>query len=263
MSIADKLALLADTKEALRVKLGLGVDVPFSEYANHAYALFSPISLFADGKQGVWYDPSDKSTLFQDVAGTIPVTKDGDPVGKMLDKSGNGNHAIQSISSSRPIYRKDTFNSYLFFDGTDDFMKSTYASAVTSPSTLALGIDVKSLPSAKVFVTGFSDGRHQISNTSAGLLGAYGGTGSILSDATKLGMNILVSHLNGTFSDLVDNNKVKKGSLSSNSIKGMTIGALWDGSFNVNADFYGIIQVEGLADTTDLQKYLRAKMGVI
>ena len=48
---------------------------------------FNPLSLFAGGKQGVWYDPSDKSTLFQDVAGTVPVTKDGDPVGLMLDKS--------------------------------------------------------------------------------------------------------------------------------------------------------------------------------
>lgn len=44
-------------------------------------------ALFSDGKQGVWYDPSDKSTLFQDVAGTVPVTKDGDPVGLILDKS--------------------------------------------------------------------------------------------------------------------------------------------------------------------------------
>lgn len=48
---------------------------------------FSPLELFAGGKQGVWYDPSDLSTLFQDAAGTTPVTKDGDPVGLMLDKS--------------------------------------------------------------------------------------------------------------------------------------------------------------------------------
>lgn len=35
----------------------------------------------------IWYDPSDWSTLFQDSAGTIPVTAVGDPVGLMLDKS--------------------------------------------------------------------------------------------------------------------------------------------------------------------------------
>ena len=44
-------------------------------------------SLFANGEQGVWYDPSDLSTLFQDSAGTTPVTAVGQPVGLMLDKS--------------------------------------------------------------------------------------------------------------------------------------------------------------------------------
>jgi len=48
---------------------------------------FSPRALFAAGAQGVWYDPSDFSTLFQDSAGTTPVTAVGQPVGLMLDKS--------------------------------------------------------------------------------------------------------------------------------------------------------------------------------
>lgn len=43
--------------------------------------------LFAAGEQGVWYDPSDLSTLFQDSAGTVPVTAVEQPVGLMLDKS--------------------------------------------------------------------------------------------------------------------------------------------------------------------------------
>ena len=48
---------------------------------------FSPLSLFASGEQGVWFDPSDLSTMFQDSAGTTPVTVDGQPVGLILDKS--------------------------------------------------------------------------------------------------------------------------------------------------------------------------------
>jgi len=48
---------------------------------------FSPIDLFASNEPGVWYDPSDITTLFQDVAGTIPVTSPGEVVGLMLDKS--------------------------------------------------------------------------------------------------------------------------------------------------------------------------------
>ena len=48
---------------------------------------FSPATLFAAGEQGGWYDPSDISTMFQDSAGTTPVTATGQTVGLMLDKS--------------------------------------------------------------------------------------------------------------------------------------------------------------------------------
>lgn len=60
-------------------------------------------SLFRSGEQGVWYDPSDLSTLYQDSAGTTPVTAVEQPVGLMLDNSGRGNHAYQSTSASRPV----------------------------------------------------------------------------------------------------------------------------------------------------------------
>ena len=48
---------------------------------------FSPAVLFALGEPGVWFDPSDVATLFQDPAGTTPVTTPGQTVGLMLDKS--------------------------------------------------------------------------------------------------------------------------------------------------------------------------------
>jgi len=64
----------------------------------------SPASLFAAAEPGAWYDPSDLTTLFQDSAGTTPVTAPNQTVGKMLDKSGRGNHATQATSTQRPIY---------------------------------------------------------------------------------------------------------------------------------------------------------------
>jgi hypothetical protein len=70
--------------------------------ANAAQSFF-PGSLFANSEQGVWYDPSDMSTLFQDSAGTTPVTAVEQPVGLILDKSGRGNHASQSTSTARPV----------------------------------------------------------------------------------------------------------------------------------------------------------------
>lgn len=44
-------------------------------------------ALFANNEQGVFYDPSDLTAMFQDRAGTTPVTADGQPVGLILDKS--------------------------------------------------------------------------------------------------------------------------------------------------------------------------------
>jgi len=84
---------------------------------------FSPVDLFANSEQGAYYSPGDLSTLFQDAAGTTPVTADGDPVGLAVDKSGNEVNAAQSISASRPVYNVDP--SRLSLDKVDDALVIT------------------------------------------------------------------------------------------------------------------------------------------
>ena len=78
--------------------------------------------LFANNEQGFAFDFNDLSTMYQDSAGTIPVTGVGQPVGKVLDKSGRGNHATQSTSAKRPILQQNVATGayYLAFDGVDD-----------------------------------------------------------------------------------------------------------------------------------------------
>ena len=74
---------------------------------------------------GAWFDPSDLSTMFQDAAGTTPVTAAGQPVGLILDKSGNGYHASQSTSTARPLFQVDgSGHCYLAFDGVDDYLNT-------------------------------------------------------------------------------------------------------------------------------------------
>jgi hypothetical protein len=70
---------------------------------------FSPAALFAAGEQGGWWDCSDFSTLFQDSAGTTPVTAVEQPVGLMLDKSKN---AIGTNGAKRVnlLTRTEEFN---------------------------------------------------------------------------------------------------------------------------------------------------------
>ena len=83
-------------------------------------------SIFSVGGQGFAYDPNDISTMFQDAAGTIPVTAAGQPVGLILDKSGRNNHAYQTTSASRPILQRNATTGayYLAFDGADDFLQT-------------------------------------------------------------------------------------------------------------------------------------------
>jgi hypothetical protein len=104
--------------------------------------------LFNAGIQGAWYDPSDLSTLFQDSAGTTPVTASGQPVGKMLDKSGNGNHASQSTSAKRPTYTAGGGLHWLAFDGADDAMAVADVSGMRqSVMTFFIGVDSLSVSS--------------------------------------------------------------------------------------------------------------------
>ena len=109
---------------------------------------WSPLSLFASGEQGVWYDPSDFSTMFQDSAGTTPVTAVGQPVGKILDKSGRGNHASQSTAAARPVLQQDGNGKYyLAFDGVDDFL-STGSINFTATDKMTVVAGVRKLSDA-------------------------------------------------------------------------------------------------------------------
>jgi hypothetical protein len=72
-----------------------------------------------------WYDADDLSTLFQDAAGTVPVTTDGDPVGLWQDKSGNSRHFSQSTAGQRPTWHTSGGFSWVEMDGTDDWLVGT------------------------------------------------------------------------------------------------------------------------------------------
>ena len=82
--------------------------------------------LFGNGEQGAMYIPQPQlhgqQVLYQDAAGTVPVTADGDPVGRNDDVSGNGNFATQSVSANRPLYQTDGGLHWLAFDRAGDHL---------------------------------------------------------------------------------------------------------------------------------------------
>lgn len=84
---------------------------------------FNPASLFAAGELGLWWDPSDLTTVFEDAAGTIPASVNG-VVGRINDKSGRGMHGTQNTTSSKPVLRLSGGFYYLEFDGIDDWLET-------------------------------------------------------------------------------------------------------------------------------------------
>lgn len=95
-------------KTPLSTVIGGAFWTPGATVINGAKLSFEIVmkKLFANGEQGFWYDPNDMGTMFQDAAGTVPVTAAGQAVGLIRDKSGRNNHARQTTSAARPILQQ-------------------------------------------------------------------------------------------------------------------------------------------------------------
>jgi hypothetical protein len=81
----------------------------FGSEDTNAVALTIGVSianLFGPNDRGLAWDLDNIASLWQNSAGTTPVTAYGDPVGKVDDASGKGNHLIQATSSRRPTYAR-------------------------------------------------------------------------------------------------------------------------------------------------------------
>ena len=116
---------------------------------------FNPSSsLFAAGEKGAWFDAGDLSTMFQDIAGTTPVTTVGQPVGKWLDKSGNGKHAVASANDgTRPTYQIDNEgnpNVTFVRSATSQLIAPAIDFTGTNKMTVCIGLNVLESGSAGV-----------------------------------------------------------------------------------------------------------------
>lgn len=145
----------------------LNQSYPVGGYA--ATVAFSPLSLFAAGEQGVWYDPSDLTTMFEDSAGTTPVHAPGNgtadsPVGKILDKSGRGNHATQSTSTARPTLSAR----YNLLTATDTLSTQSVTTVATTYTLTFSGGGTITLSGTKTGV--YTSGTSTLTGVTAGTL---------------------------------------------------------------------------------------------
>jgi hypothetical protein len=67
-----------------------------------------PSSLFGNDESGGVWDFTDRSTMWTDVAGTTPVSSDGDPIMRIDDISGTGLNLTSATAANALKYRPET-----------------------------------------------------------------------------------------------------------------------------------------------------------
>lgn len=226
------------------------------------------LKLFANGEQGFWYDPNDLSTMFQDAAGTVPVTAVGQAVGLIKDKSGRGNHASQTTSASRPILRQNAVTGayYLEFDGTDDFLQT--AVSLPFPVTAVAPFNFKSGANIKCVLSAGITGYLRSTENTASVY-ATAGSGSI----AKKKVDVLLHELTGDSINIRSNaDAIMMRDLETAVRNPYVTVPKYIGSFSDThtalrsaMDLYGLIMVRKLLSTSEeaeLRNHFNKRMGI-
>lgn len=258
--------------------IGIGATL-FKVPTMHGGAAFSPKSLFANGEEGAWYDPSDLSSMFQNSDGTTAVAV-GDPVGYIADKSGNGNHAIQATSTKRPTLRQDGSLYYLDFEGDDALATSAIDFTGSDQLTVCSGArkdtDTTMVVGELSANVGTNNGAFRLASLSNTWRYGAKGTSIVNVNATPYGAASL-SVLTG-LSDISDPvatirvDGVQKATSTTSQGTGnlgnhtLNLGARGNGSsLFLDGRIYGFVIRDVLSsgsDLTNLEAYMAAKTGV-
>ncbi len=235
-------------------------------------------ALFSGGDGGIWLDPSDLSTLFQDAAGSIPVASAGDPVGLMLDKSGNGNHVTAATDAARPIYQTSGGLHWIEGDGVDDELATTaplpfsanlfHCSAFRALSYSAPFPHIVSHRGAGVSDSSQRQPLLFITDTVSDRVLLHMGLTNLAVDLgyDVLGSDIVVSgHTDGTGAEVNINSQVRSGS-SGGLVDGGLAGFAVLGPNNAHARFYGTVQLNRIpagAEIAAVRYFFARKSGGI
>jgi hypothetical protein len=227
---------------------------------------FSPASLFAGGVVGAVYDPSDLSTLWQDSARTTPVTADGDPVGCIDDKSGNGNHATQPTGVRRPLYKTAGGLHWLEGDGVDDWLRSTFTIAQPIERVSAIR-QISWTDTDQIFGGTTINGAALLQSGVSPSLSMFSGLSGPSSTAAIVGADAVITE---RFDDnnsrlAVNNGSYATGDADTRVPGGITIFAQNNNTAAANARCYGVTMRAGLltdVQIASLRTYYAAKSGV-
>lgn len=236
------------------------------------YAFNLRRELFGQGQQGVLFVPKPvvlgEQSLYQDSAATVPVTADGDPVGWMRDQSGNGNHATQSTSADRPIYRTDGTLHWLEFDGLSHSLSRDFGFSFTTPNVVSLSYRysgaIPAPSTAKIIYDGHGADRHALVARDGDLSAYISGEKPFdILDNSPHSVSIL--HQPGDTRVRLDGGWVNLGDHGSGDFRPIRIGCDNQGGRNSPVELYGMVfkaDDPGEEERKRTDKYLASLAGI-
>jgi hypothetical protein len=232
---------------------------------------YNPAVLFGGGTEGIWIDPSDTSTMFKDVAGTQPVTADGDAVALIKDKSGRGHDLSQATAAQRPLYKTAVGLSWLQFDGVDDNLTGTLPIAQLggnlSKTTILADRPADIAAGHTLFIYGSQVGSRAfgVTEDGTGITLFEWGADLLAAGQSSAADKVITGIRNGTLLSIRKNAVVVAGPTDEGATlidtNTLTVGQL-PGLNQYSGRIYGLMIVAGTPDPTFAEKWLGTKAGL-
>lgn len=252
----------------------------FGKMGSLQYGFFDPAKIFAGGSgaggsAGILIDLSDPTTRFQSGTRGAPgaaAVSASDPIGLLLDKSGNQWDLTQDTAGSRPLLGFTGGKPMATFDGTDDYLFNaansagnfhTFGVAVVSRGTTGVAFAPSGGISSRIAVRAangsgttsvtFSNGTN-FPSSAPGIAGAQVVLGTVDKAATTV-----TGRLNGV--------AMSGGSaISLSTTAGAYLGARPDGALPFNGDIYAAFDIARALtaqETTQMEQWLASKVGAV
>lgn len=210
-------------------------------------------------KPHLWLDPSDISTLFQDAAGTIPVSAPGQPVGRIADKSGHGHHATQpSNNAYRPTLQEDENGQrYLSFDGSGDHLIVNFPQAISQPSTQAIAF-TKGAKQSWYLTDGLSSSSRNSLRRDGTVLRQFGGLDAVLGDAEDNVPNVAIATFDAAASATqLNDTTFGPHNSGAHAVDGLTIGSRFNNVVHFDGRLHQMVFIARALTQTEMARVRR------
>ncbi|RPI95494.1 MAG: hypothetical protein EHM40_02770 [Chloroflexi bacterium] len=213
-----------------------------------------------------WFDFSDLSTLFQDADGTTAVAADADPIGKVLDKSGNAHHLTQGTEGARPAYKTGIQgNRAAALGDGGDHLDTAAFTEIAQPNTIFLVARNPAYSGTEVYFDGIaSDKRHAAFDYTDQInwfAGSSWGGGVVATEST-----LYEVVFNGANSPLFENGVgISSGDAGAQALTGITLFGNFEGGGNLSGyimEFLLFNSALSVANRELVRSYLNEKWKV-